>query len=50
MIRRKLVNYSEIGQFVGYPANTKGYRIALPSGKIISGDVIFAEDVARHQL
>ena len=35
---------------MGYPANTKGYRIALPSGKvIISDDVIFAEDIARNQ-
>ncbi|KAK9822062.1 hypothetical protein WJX74_004518 [Apatococcus lobatus] len=43
-LRRKLDDRSELGHFVGYPANTKGYRIALPSGKvIIASDVTFVE-------
>ena len=51
-LRRKPDNQSEIDQSVGFPANTKGYRVAraLPSGKvIISVDVIFAEEVERYQ-
>ena len=43
-LRRKLDVRSELGHFVGYPASTKGYRIALPSGKvIIASDVTFVE-------
>ena len=34
-LRRKLDNHSEIGQCIGYPANIKGYMIALPSGRVI---------------
>ena len=43
-LRRKLDNRSEQGRFVGYPTNTKGFKILLPSGKVIvSADVVFAE-------
>ena len=46
-LRRKLDDHSELGHFVGYPANTKGYRIALSSGKVvIASDVTFVEDKA----
>ena len=43
-LRRKLDDRSELGHIVGYPAHTKGYRIALPSGKvIIASNVTFVE-------
>ena len=44
-LRRKLDVHSELGHFVGYPAATKGYRIYMPSGKvIIASDVdLFGE-------
>ena len=43
-LRRKLDNHSELGRFVGYPETTKGYKILLPSGKVIvSADVVFVE-------
>ena len=45
-LRRKLDNHSDPGRVVGYPAATKGYRVLLPSGKVIvSADVVFVEDV-----
>lgn len=54
-LRRKLDSPSEIGQFVGYPANTldKGYRIALPFGNVIISDDVhmtFAEEVTWNQI
>ena len=43
-LRSKLSSKSLKGTMVGYPANTKGYRILLPDGRIIiSRDVIFDE-------
>ena len=34
-LRQKLDSHTEAGKFVGYEANTKGYRVYLDSGKII---------------
>ena len=43
-LRTKLENTSEPGHFIGYPAGTKGYKILLDSGRIItSRDVTFVE-------
>ena len=43
-LRRKLDDHSELGRFIGYPENTKGYKVLLPSGKVIvSADVVFVE-------
>ena len=43
--RKKLDNRSQEGIFVGYPDNTAGYRIKLPSDQIIeSSDVAFFEE------
>ena len=43
-LRSKLDDTSEPGRFIGYPANTKGYKILLSTGRIItSRDVIFNE-------
>lgn len=43
-LRNKLEDTSEPGRFIGYPANTKGYKILLDSGRIIiSRDVTFKE-------
>ena len=49
-LRRKLDNHSQLGRFVGYSYGKKGYRILLPSGKVINcGDVVFVEDNAGEQ-
>ena len=43
-LRTKLDNVSQPGRFVGYAANSKGYRILLDSGSIsLSRDVLFEE-------
>lgn len=43
-LRNKLDHTSEPGRFIGYPANSKGYKILLDSGGIIvSRDVKFIE-------
>lgn len=43
-LRNKLENTSEPGRFIGYPPNTKGYKILLDNGRIIiSRDVTFVE-------
>ena len=43
-LRGKLDPTSEAGRFVGYPANTKGYKILLDNGRfVISRDVKFLE-------
>ena len=48
-LRQKLDNHSQLGRFVGYSKGQKGYRIALPSGKVIScGDVVFVEDITEQ--
>lgn len=47
-LRNKLDPVSEPGRLVGYPANTKGYKILLDSGRIIiSRDVTF-DETTRH--
>ena len=47
-LRKKLDSHSETGYMVGYPPDTKGYRIYLDSGGIrIARDVIFSEEIAR---
>lgn len=47
-MRNKLSRKSFVGTMVGYPANTKGYRILLDDGRTItSRDVIFNEDPAQ---
>ena len=44
MLRTKLDAVSEPGRFIGYPANTKGYKILLDNGTtVISRDVTFDE-------
>ena len=43
-LRNKLDTVSEPGRFIGYPTNTKGYKILLDNGTIvISRDVTFNE-------
>jgi len=43
-LRTKLAEITVSGRFIGYPANTKGYRIYLDTGSIItSRDVSFDE-------
>ncbi|GAB4815364.1 hypothetical protein N2152v2_002410 [Parachlorella kessleri] len=43
-LRGKLDPTSEAGRFIGYPANTKGYKVLLDNGRIvISRDVKFLE-------
>eukprot|EP00961_Rhodomonas_salina_P113047 1520957-Rhodomonas_salina.1 len=43
-LRNKLESVSQAGKFIGYAANSKGYRILLDTGRIIcSRDVIFEE-------
>lgn len=43
-LRTKLDDTSEPGRFIGYPAGTKGYKILLDNGKVItSRDVTFME-------
>ena len=44
VLRTKLDAVSEPGRFIGYPANTKGYKILLDNGTtVISRDVTFDE-------
>ncbi len=43
-LRNKLEDTSEPGCFIGYPAGTKGYKILLDNGRVISSrDVTFTE-------
>lgn len=43
-LRNKLESVSQPGRFIGYPADSKGYKILLDNGKItLSRDVIFDE-------
>ena len=38
-LRGKLDPTSEAGRFIGYPANTKGYKVLLDNGRIVISEM-----------